>query len=468
MLTTLISFIVLLLILIFVHELGHFLAAKLLGVKVEKFSLGFPPKVFAKKIGETEYQLAWLPLGGYVSLYGEQPGQKVPPNMVSRSFSHKPFWVKGIIVLAGPFFNILFAVLALWVLTFAVGIQHVAPVLGPVSPASPAERAGLRAGDVVLSVEGEPIAYFDELLENPVALAGGAVNLSVRRGAETLDVRVVPERKEGRTILGDREAYYYYGFAPRTVPVIGEVISGSAASRAGFARGDEIVSVNGQGVGDWSEVVKIIRGRDGAETVDDEGLALPVDIEFLRDGVPQLITVVPDLEPSQDLEGETHFTPIVGISPRLVLLRENVGPFRAFLMGASGTYEMGKLTIVSLVKLIQREISPKVMGGPILIAEVAGKKAREGVADFVWLMVFISVNLAIINLVPIPIVDGGQFLLFFIEWVKRKPISLRAREITQWAGVSALAALMILVFYNDISRLITKYAGPPSHVESSE
>jgi regulator of sigma E protease len=539
MLLTLVSFIVLLIILIFVHELGHFLAAKLVGVRVETFSLGFPPRLFSKKIGETLYQVAWIPLGGYVKLFGEQPDQEVDPREIHRSFSHKPFWAKSLIVLAGPFFNIIFAVIALIILSWAVGIQHAAPIVGPLDPESPAARAGIVIDDVVTHVNGVPVSYYDEILDAMEKSDGSPVTLDIKRGTSSLSVSVTPEKREGATILGDKEDFWYFGMAQRTLPIIEEAFSDKPASKAGIQKGDLIVAVNGKKTQDWAEVVRAVRGSalnlealaheiiapeaapgespGAADSLDaasteagsgtepeageeaspasssgdtaaaasasssdsassdsassdaaSSGSANPILFTIERDGKTLEISVIPDMDPSQGLDGKTVFTPIVGVTPRLDLLIEPVGPVTALGMGFSQTFRMTELTILSFVKLVQRKISPKLMGGPIMIAEVAGKTARNGLADFIWLMAFISINLAIINLVPLPILDGGQFVIFLIEAIKRGPLSDKVKGVTQWIGITAMAALMIMVFYNDIARLVTKFSGPPTQIERVE
>jgi regulator of sigma E protease len=464
MITTLVSFVVLLVILIFVHELGHFLAAKLLGVGVERFSLGFPPKLWSKKIGETEYQLAVLPLGGYVKLVGDEPGAELTPEEMKKSFLHKPFLVKSAVVLAGPAFNLVFACLALWLLTWSVGIRHAPPVLGPLDPESPIARAGLMMGDRVTALDGRPVSYFDELLDASEAGGGAPVRLTVSRDGRELDFTATPERREGTTLLGDRKDYWNMGYRARMVPVLAEPPAGKPGAAAGLRAGDLVTAVDGIPTPDWADVVRLIQRADRPESgiVDGQGKAVPMRMDVLRDGTPLSFEVTPELDPRQDLEGETRFVPVVGISPEAETVHEPVGVFRALGLGTREAFGMAGLTVMSVVKLVQRKISAKVMGGPILIAEIAGQKAREGVADFIWIMCFISVNLCILNLMPLPILDGGQFVIFLVEAVKRSPISLKVREVTQWVGVTALAALMILVFYNDISRLVTRFSGPPA------
>jgi regulator of sigma E protease len=532
MITTILSFLVLLIILIFVHELGHFLAAKLLGVRVETFSLGFPPKMVSRKLGETVYQIGWIPVGGYVKLFGEGPDEEIGPEEIPRSFSHKPVWAKSVIVLAGPFFNIVFAIFALWMLAWASGIQHAGTTLGPLDPESPLARAGAALGDVVVSVDGAPVSYYEQLLEAEEASGGREMALGVTRGGSQRVIRVVPERSEETSILGDKESRWRVGFVPRNVPILGKVASGMPAQKAGLLAGDLVTHVDGVPTPDWIDVVRGIqaRGRQEAAGARDEaagaaagsragdgagdglaaegGAAAPEDAPGARDavaagsragdgaggpkdaaaagdgsgggaeegGAPIMfrvvrggetldIPVVPDLDPVQGLDGETVFTPVVGISLTPQVIKEPVGPVRALGIGLSDTWGMTKITVLTVVRLLQNKISAKLVGGPLMIADLAGKTAKIGLASFILLMALISINLAILNLLPLPILDGGQFLIFLIEGAKRGPISLRVREIAQWVGIGAMAALFVLVFINDISRLVTKLSGPPAQVE---
>lgn len=462
MIVTLISFIVLLVILIFVHELGHFLAAKLVGVRVERFSLGFPPKIWSKRVGETEYQICWLPVGGYVKLLGEEPGGEVAPADRPFSFTHKPYLSKMLVSFSGPFFNVVFAFLALWILSFAMGVQHLAPVLGPMAPDSPAYLAGVRVGDVVKAVDGRPVSYFDEISELVEEAGEGPVRLEVERGAMALAFDIVPSVKSGKTILGDPTSYQTLGLIPRTRPVIGQVIHGKAARGAGLKEGDLVLSINGAAISDWQELVEMVQGPEGQRAAEIPPPPRELRIKVLRDGAELEIAATPEAEGMQNLEGKTLYTYMLGIAVKPDLIVEPVGLIAAMASGARETWATVDLTYRTLAKLVQAKISAKVMGGPIMIAEVAGRRIRDGLAEFIALMALISVNLAIINLVPLPILDGGQMVIFTIEAIRRKPLSMRIREVTQIVGVTCLFALMALVFYNDISRQVVKFMGPPS------
>ncbi|MDR0621872.1 MAG: RIP metalloprotease RseP [Deltaproteobacteria bacterium] len=467
MLLTLVSFIVLLLILIFVHELGHFLAAKLLGVRVEKFSLGFPPKLYSRKIGETVYQICWLPLGGYVSLLGELPGATISEEDKKVSFSHKPVWVRIAISFAGPFFNLVFAFLALWLLIAVVGFHHLPPVVGRLVPDGPAQVAGLQPGDLVLAIDGQEIKYFDEITEFPEKTGGAPMSLSINRSGQTLSLKLNPESKERQDILGSTERYWSLGLMPSSSPRIGQVLDGRPAQLAGIRDGDLVTAIDGKPIDDWSQIVETVQGPEESRATETGTPVKPMIFEVLRDGQTLSFTVTPKLEPNQTIEGKTLYTAMIGVNNKPDVLVEKVGIFRAFGHGFIESCAIVKLTYMTLAKLIQTKISPKIMGGPILIAEAAGSKIREGLADFIALMAMISVNLAVINLVPLPILDGGQILFFLIEGIRRKPLSLRFKEISQTVGIFALLALMVLVFYNDISRIVTRKVGPPAVVQET-
>ncbi|MDR2421910.1 MAG: RIP metalloprotease RseP [Deltaproteobacteria bacterium] len=471
MLFTLVSFIILLLILIFVHEFGHFIAAKLLGVRVEKFSLGFPPKAWSKKIGETEYQLAWLPLGGYVSLYGETPGTEVPPELQERSFSHKPVWVRTVVVAAGPLFNVFFAIVALWLVNFVGGAQHVAPIVGPIDPDGPAFRAGLMAEDRVLAIDRTPIEYYDDVLAQADLSQGRPLTLTVVRKGQTLEATVVPEPKEWTDPLGDVNHTWSLGFKALTRPIIDETVPDKPAALAGLKPGDLILSIDETPILDWSDLLAVLKKSDVVETQGDKTVhqkPKPMRIQVDRGGVVLTLTVTPVLEPIYEPNGQTGFAPFLGLKPRLEIIRRPLGFFGSFKEGLGETWLVSKLTVQTFIRLFQTKISLKVLGGPIMIAEVAGKKAREGLIDFIWVMALISVNLAIINLVPLPILDGGQIVFFLLEGLFRRPLSLKVREVCQWVGVTALAALMVLVFYNDIYRWVTRLTGPDvSQIETT-
>lgn len=457
---TVVSFVVLLLMLIFVHELGHFLAAKLLGVRVEKFSLGFPPKMLAKTIGETEYQLAWLPLGGYVKLFGEDPSldANLSEDDKKRSFAHKPIWARSIIVFAGPLFNLAFAVLILWALLWQGGENHLKPVLGRVEAGSPALAAGLRPFDEITAINGRPVIYFDQLTEIIAAnKAEAPLNLTVNRQGQTLNISLIPKKVEEEDIFGLIRSRYVIGVRPYRPAVIGQLPRGSRAGEAGLKSGDRVLTVDGAPVNDWLDVVAAIEGPNPRRASESPPEVKPLVFTVERAGRKLNIAVTPKIETIPDRHGQTIYIPTVGIYYKDEFINEPYGFFRAAWGGLEDAGGMIVLTVQSLYNLLRGQISVKTMGGPLFIADVAGKRAAEGLASFFYLAAFISVNLGLLNLLPLPVLDGGQLVFFGLEAVRRRPLSLKTRERIQVAGLALLGMLMIMVMFNDASRLATKF-----------
>ena len=462
-------FIVLLLVLIFVHELGHFLAAKLVGVRVETFSLGFPPKAWSRKVGETEYQLAWLPLGGYVKMYGEDPtaAGAVPPELERRSYSHRRPGVKILIALAGPAFNLIFAALLCWGLIWVAGIRHLSPVVGPVAPGGPAFEAGLRPDDRLLAVNGQPAHYFDALDTALETGRGAPLEITVgRTGAPDRIVVLTPLRRETRDLFGDPLIVYEVGVSPRLKPVVERAAPGSPAAAAGLEGGDLILAINGQPTPDWEDVLTAIQGpreKRGSTIRPAEPLP-PLTLTVSREGRTLALTLTPRLTTGFNQDGKITYTPLAGIESRPEVLVEPVGFFRAGALGFLEAANIVGLTVKSVQKLVTGQVSAKTLGGPILIAEVTGDRAKAGLEPLLNLAAFISVNLGVLNLLPVPVLDGGLILFFLIEALRRRPLSLRFREAAQWVGVVCLGLLMILVFYNDVDRLVTRFF-PAGRVE---
>ena len=459
---TLAYFIVMLLVLIFVHELGHFLAAKLVGVKVETFSLGFPPKAWSRTVGETEYQLAWLPLGGYVKLLGYDPSssEEVPPDLECRSFAHQKPLAKILISLAGPTFNVLFAFLLFWGLVWAGGIKHLPPVLGPVTPGSPAFEAGLKIDDRLLAVAGRPVIYFDALETALKEGRGAPLELVVGRDGEPgLTVVLTPDSRETFDLFGEPRIVYEVGLTHRLRPVVERVVEDSPAAAAGLIGGDLILEIDGRPTPDWADVLEAIQGpREQRGSTTRPANIQPLALTVERGGQTLRLTMTPRITTGFNRDGEVTYTPMVGVESRPEILTEPVGFFRAAGLGALETANMVGLTIKSVQKLITGQVSAKTLGGPILIAEVTGDRAKAGWESLLGLAAFISVNLGILNLLPIPVLDGGQIVFFLIEALRRRRLSHKFREAAQWVGVVCLGLLMILVFYNDIDRLVTRFS----------
>lgn len=369
-------------ILIFVHELGHFLLAKLMGVSVEKFSLGFGPKLFGKKIGETEYLLSAFPLGGYVKMFGEggfieggeshHPSEgesaesKAPSEPVmreltddekARSFAHKPVLARIAIVMAGPVFNLLFAWLIFIVLCMT-GVPTVTTKIGEALKDKPAAKAGMQKGDVITAINSKPIKRWDQIAEGVSASKGGPLTLTVKRDAADITFTITPEPRDSKNLFGEKVSGYAIGVASA-----GEVVT------------------------------------------------------------------------------------------------EYFNPFQAVIKGTEQTWKVIDLTIMSLVKMVQRVVPMDSVGGPIMIAKMAGEQATAGASSFLAFMALLSINLGILNLLPVPVLDGGHLLFYFMELIFRRPVPQKIREYAQQIGMVLLLGLMVLAFYNDIIRYFVNRQG---------
>jgi regulator of sigma E protease len=356
LLTTIVSTIVVLGLLIFVHELGHFLVAKRSGVTVLRFSLGFGPRLFGFKRGDTDYCLSLIPLGGYVKMLGEEPGEEVEEEQRSTSFSFQPVSKRIAIVLAGPFSNFLLAIVIFAFIYALSGIPQLTPEIGSVSAGSPAEKAGLMAGDKVTVINGKAINDWEELSGLIEKLGEQPLTLQIERGEEHPTITVTPRVTEVKNIFGE----------PIKRAVIGITASG-----------------------------------------------------------------------------------------KITIKKEN--PLYAIYYSVVQTWHLSKLFLVTVGKLIEGVVSIKTLGGPILIAQMAGQQANEGLLNLIHFIALISVNLAVLNLLPIPVLDGGHILFFVIEGLLGKPIGQRKIEWAQKAGMLILLVLMVFVFYNDIMRLMPGY-----------
>jgi len=349
-----IAVIVLLGILIFVHELGHFLAAKYAGVGVLKFSLGFGPRVVGKKVGETEYLISAVPLGGYVKLLGESEGDAVAPEDEKRSFLKQPVIKRIGIVSAGPFFNFLFAVLAFAVI-YMIGVPALTTDIGGVQEGSAAEKAGLKENDRILSMNGKEVTTWGDIAEIITRSEGKEIVLLISRGTETREFRLSPQLMKSKNIFGE-------------------------------------------------------------------------EVDSYR----------------------------IGIQSSQKTVTRRLNPAAALWEGTLQTWAMTELTVLSVVKLVEGVISPSTLGGPILIAQMAGAQVKKGILPFIFFMAILSVNLGVLNLLPVPVLDGGHLLFYMIELVTRREINLKWREWAQQVGFVLLILLMLFVFYNDIMRIFSE------------
>ena len=343
-------------VLIVFHEFGHFLFAKLSGVGVLTFSVGFGPKLWVKKKGETEYALSAFPLGGYVKMVGEDPEEEVKAVDLERSFAHKSLLKRTAIVAAGPGFNLLLAVFLLMVVFLFYGVPVLSNLVGAVEPDSPAAQAGIQKGDRIVAVDGQAVTAWDDLSSAIKQSGGQPLALRVQRSGEEMAMTVQPRKREVKNIFGELKE-------------------------------DWMIGIGSQ--------VSIEKG--------DPGLAVS----------------------------------------------------KAFIQ----TYEYSKLTLIGLYKMITREVSPRNLGGPILIAQMAGQQAQEGIGSFLAFLAVLSINLGVLNLLPVPVLDGGHLFFFAVEAIIGRPVSLKYREKAQQVGIFLLLLLMIFAFANDIFRLFEKPVG---------
>jgi regulator of sigma E protease len=448
------AFVVAIGVLVTVHEFGHYWVARRLGFKVLRFSVGFG-KPLVTRIGRdadrVEYVLAAIPLGGYVRLLDERDGP-VPPQDLPRAFNRRPPLARIAVLVAGPGANFLFAVLAYWLL-FMQGVPGLKPVVGEVTAASHAARADLRPEDEIVAVGGEPtgtrqaavLAILEQVVEE------GAVAVDVRRaesGTRRLTIRIPDSERrtltEPGTLLSGLGFSFWY---PPQPVVVAELTPGDPAERAGIAVGDRIVSVDGVPVDDYPKFVEMIRARPGA----------PTEVEALRDGERVSIR----LEPKAVVEeGRTVGKIGLGASlgdgslfPDEMRTVERYGPLAALLPAAKETWQKSALTVRFLWRMVTGDVSTKNISGPINIAQYAGLTATEGFTYYLGFLALVSISLAVLNLLPVPVLDGGQVVYQVAEIAKGAPLSMRAQVFGQKVGIAMLVALMGFAFYNDLSRL---------------
>jgi regulator of sigma E protease len=443
------GFIIALGILVAVHEFGHFWVARKLGIKVLKFSVGFGRAIWSRTANDgTVYAVGVIPLGGYVKMLDENEGD-VAVEEQHRAFNRQPIWKRSLVVLAGPMFNFFFAIAA-YSLVFVNGVEGITPVVGKVVEGSVAEADGFRNGDVLLSLDGKKLNSWQEqrLYLFSKALARKTVSYEVRTsdGQEirrTLNLANVPMSEIDAGLVA--EGIGLIGWYPTVPPVIDQVISGKPAARAGFLPGDLITAVDGEKVASWNEVVQLISDNPGK----------PLRIVVSRNGFFESISVITEVV----IDGEKQIGRI-GISVKPIEIPEdrivntNYGLMESLYRGTETTWMMSVLTLRMLVKMVTLEVSSKNISGPITIAQYAGKSAQVGLTSFILFLAIVSVSLGVLNLLPIPILDGGHLLYHLIEVITRKPVSEKLMIIGQQVGILLLFLLMSLAVYNDLGRLL--------------
>jgi regulator of sigma E protease len=442
-------FIIVIGVLILVHELGHFAVARLTGVGVERFSIGFGPVLLRWRGKETEYCLSLIPMGGYVKMMGEESpieGGEALPYDAGKAFALKPLWARFLIVFAGPAMNFVLAVI-IFTIVFATFGRPVWPaVVGRVNEGSPAAAAGLKTGDTIVAVNDRPVRYWEDL-ERPLADSDGRpITARVKRDSTEQTATVTPRRKTiSDPIFGERREVWDIGAGPQLIPQISSVLPDSPAQRGGLQTGDVVLAVGGQPVFTPEDLVEAIRTRPGQP--------LPITVE--RDGRTLALTVTPRQvsEKSPTTGQESTVGKIdAGIATKSVRF-EPYGPLASIEHGVVRTWDVTVLTLKGFWKLVSRQIDSSNIGGPIQIATEAGRQAKEGLGPLAIFTAFISVNLAVLNLLPVPMLDGGHLFFFLIEAVLGRPLSLKKREAAQQLGFVLLMLLMVYALWNDLNRL---------------
>lgn len=446
-------FIVAVSLLVTVHEYGHFWVARRLGFKVLRFSVGFGRPIAKKVAGRdrTEYVIAAIPLGGYVKLLDEREGP-VPPEDLARSFTRKPPWQRIVVLIAGPAFNIGFAVLVLWAMLWARGVTEVKPVIGQVAPESIAARAGLEQGDEVVAVDGEPVSGQRDVIFGllDAMSANGEVALEVRGPGEN-DTRTaqlaVGDRAERRRLTEPAELFRGLGFqfwSPPVPPVLGRVLPDGPAERAGLQSGDEVVAIGDAEVDDFRDIMELISARPGETLL----------IRFERDGREDSVRVeVAEESVAGRTVGRIRVEPPGRIEyPPHMLTRTDLSPFTALGRATGEAWDLTILQARLFWRMLMGQVSLKNLSGPLSIAEFAGDSAEAGLDAFLGFLVLISLSLGFLNLLPIPILDGGQIVFQLVEWLKGSPLSERTQVLGQQVGIALLVLLMGVALFNDLAR----------------
>ncbi len=532
-------------VLIFVHEMGHFIFAKLFDVKVLKFSLGFGPRAVGFRKGETDYCVAWVPLGGYVKMLGEDPTDEIAPEDLGRAFAHKPLWQRYIVILAGPVFNLIFPIV-IYFIFFSAQTTLSPATIGTVFDGQPASAAGLRSGDVVLAIEGQEVRYWEDLKEIIAEHPGEPLRFVVLRDGERLERLITPREQVSRTWMATVQKEGRIGISPFfQPPQVGIADKSSPAARAGLQTGDLVTTVNGKAVERWealqallaanrgqslrvtflrpgptvsrfmdlrrvtprSAVIypeQVTRGgavsywtglqsaeffvREVEEGSPAAGMGIrPGDwvVEFNGKPVKHWDVIILALQGKVDTEHTISWVPPDGARrtrrfkmARVTFVDEYRQEHERYVFGAqnyrvwkmadpvpirgrftyaltrsvSQTGEIIALIGLAMVQLFRGAIPSDTIGGPLMLAYTAQVAAKKGWDTFLRMLALISINLGILNLLPIPILDGGHIMFFTIEAIKRRRVSLRIREVATYVGLVLLISLMILAFKNDIVR----------------
>jgi regulator of sigma E protease len=421
-------------VMILIHELGHYWAARAFDVRVEAFSFGFGPRLFGFRKGDTDFRFSLIPFGGYVKMAGEQAGdaQTDDPN----SFLAKPRWQRLIIALAGPAMNVILAIgllTGLFMVQFHQPVDHdKMAIVGHVLPDSPAAQAGIQRGDRIARIEGTRNPNWEAVLLKEIASPGRALSVTLERGDERIETSVTPK-------LDERAGVGLAGWFEETEIQIAAVSPGMPAERAGLRPGDILVTVDGKAIRSRFTLQEVIRASEGR----------PVEVIYIRDGEKLSSTMTPELT---KIDGSERY--MIGVDPAQRFITTRLSFPAALNQSVQQNLKSATLIYQFLVGIVEQRMSAKSLEGPIRIAQLSGDAARQGPATYLALMSMVSLNLAIFNLLPIPILDGGVILLLLIEMIIRRDLSLQVKEAVFKLGFVFLMAVVVFVIYNDISKIL--------------
>jgi regulator of sigma E protease len=427
---TALAFIFVLGVLVFVHELGHFLMAKRIGVRVLKFQLGFNPTILSFRRGDTEYGVGLVPLGGYVKMAGENPDDR--PTGAADEFLSKPKWQRFQVMIMGPAMNLILAVVVMAVVLYqgaeVPAYEDEPPVIGRVVDSSPAARVGLQPGDRILSVAGRPVETWEQFVMEVLPKANRETEIVVSRAGQELRKTITPEPQS-------KYEFGYTGVLPQMHPQVRELTPDGAAAAAGLQKGDVILAVNGEPNVTRERLIELIKASEGR----------PIALLVRRGDGSRTLGITPR---------EDGGVPMIGALLWETQMRTiEPGPVQAVALSLETNWDWTKLIFRTLVGLFTRETSVKQLMGPVAIAELSGESARLGWVALFNLMALISLNLGLLNLLPIPVLDGGHIMIMALEGLARRDFSMRAKEKMLIAGFVVLMALMVTVIYNDLMRV---------------
>jgi regulator of sigma E protease len=428
---TVASFVVVLGILVFLHEFGHFVVAKRAGVRVDVFSLGFGSRLFGRKIGETDYRVSAVPLGGYVKMAGEDPAD--PGAEDERSFARKSVGTRTRIILAGPLMNLLLPFL-LMPLVYVIGVRRPAyldepPVVGWVVKGSAGQEAGIQRGDRIERIEGQKVATWEQVARALASATGGPIRFELLRHGSRIERNLTLDEA---SLSGEP-----MGLLPEMPPVVGSVVPGGPAARGGMRAGDRVVAIDGNPIEHWSQMAGFIQAHGGDD----------LRFEVRRAGKTLSLAVRPEKDPKRGVA-------VIGVAVREGTVLERYGPWRSARLGFEDAGRFSLLTFEMMGKLFSGGVSIQAVGGPIAIAQMTGEAARSGITSLIAFVAFLSLQLGILNLLPIPILDGGHLAFLGVEAVIRRRVNVKIRETAQQIGFLLLLLFFLAVSYNDILRIL--------------